>query len=1212
MKTKNDHNVENTEFERLLARAQVHPDLGSKHMIRSMMLAALAALGLGGAAVAASATTRAELSLDGPGWHAWLDREAKWQDDALFAPGELPPLDQLPVNPPTGGWDRPEKLGVPCATPACIEQLFANGDVTFRHHGVSWFTRTVQIPADWQGKTVRLQIARARLRIELYVNQKLAGYDLCCETPVAFDLTPYLVPGRENRLAIRLTNPGGSRGFNDCPQVRWGAKRLPSGRDFAGLDTVTLTATDPVHIANLFVMNQLPAGARNLEIRATLRNDTAKAVKRTLRVQVEKVWKAQEVELQPGTTEVVMPMTIPGATLWSPDTPNLYTCEAVLLDASATTGLAPVERGLGVAAGDATSKIVSSTGTSPVADTLSVRFGFRVFEVRADADGKSCFYLNGKRFRHRSAIDFGFYSHTGLFATEEQAQRSVLAAKAIGHNGLNLHRHIGEFRVLDAADTLGLAMYEEPGGLHQWQGHDPIEPGTLADKVIQEKVRRMAVRDRNHPSLLIHNLSNEDNFWGPVREQALRAIHKLNPAVMVCNASGHAGSGTIPGRVTYAHSQPSGPVNHIRPYEDKIRNDYQDDHTVGSTAFFDEFALRSHAKTPGNDLFYFGEVFCHTGPANWWLVTEQQKESPAGSYDLAAFRENHAKIAAAFADWNLATVGSRFIRTPADVSRQAGRTLMYMDGRLSQRIMANNSADGYAINGWSAHSYHASGDTWDSAIVDEGRNLKGPAEDYRIWTRPAQVAIFRKGAKFVKPGDSAEFELRLVNEGIIPAGQYQLNLTVTDGAGARTGFAKTIPVTVKGGDSYAQPLGDLVVPVKPEWRAGHLTLRGELVNTDGKVVADGAEQVLLQNRASFARELTGIRIAVANWPAAEAALKDAGTATTSADSADVILAGSVIPGSAGAPTGAPRVLARAKAGATLILKFDAEWGKLLHEQGILSEPVAQWGGKQTGHWNGNGWGYLDHFVGDQAVPAKTTLGTTGWEVPGDPVGFYPFTSTLKRSAYGLYMARPTNQSNTSFTPYTVPAEKLGGIPEAGLFRACGFALADLALKVPAGDCKVTLRFCETYHAAARKRSFTVKTAGRIVVKNLDIVARAGAPFKPFDLSFDTKVTDGILPIVFEPVKHKPCLSAIVIEGADASGKPWTRKICLGQEAWQDYTAPKAEEWISNGASFAVLLAALDYGKGKIVLAPSYPVDANHAFNDLLFFNLILKSAKREW
>lgn len=1009
---------------------------------------------------AQSASLRQEISLDGPGWRVWLDEKAQWQNDTLYAPGEVPALEKLPISPPTGGWEVPSRQGIAAATPTCVEQLFAKGDPGYQYHGVSWFVKTVNIPAGWQGKTVRLDIARARLRLEVFVNRKLAGYDLCLESPCAFELTKFIEPGKPNELAVRITNPGGSRGFDDTRMTRWGIaykdagcmktppevdRVLPSGRDFAGLDTLTLTATEPVYLADIFVMNQLPACSRNLEIRATVRNTTAQPAKRTFRVRIGEVEKSIKIDLPPGDTAAVIPLTVPGAKLWSPDTPNLYTCESVLLNGQQT------------------------------ADTVATRFGFRTFEVKPDATGKNCFYLNGQRFRHRSAIDFGYYSHTGLAATKEQVVRSILAAKAIGHNGINLHRHIGETRMFDAADELGLALYEEPGGMHHYQG-EFLKQGGLAEKVEQEKIRRMALYGRNHPSLLIHNLSNEDNYWGPEREKAMRTINAINPAIFVCNASGHSAPGNIPGRVTYAHAQPSGPICHIRPYETEIRRDYQDDHTVGATVFFNEFVFNSHEKNAGKDLFYFGEVACYCGPANWWQIVEQAKET-VGSYDQLSSQESHDKIGKAFTDWNLASTGSKLIRSPADVSRQAGRGLMYINGRLSQRIMSNNSADGYAINGWSAHSYCVpigctpDWDTWDSAIVDAGRNLKGPAEDYAYWTRPAQVAVFRKSAKYVKPGDDAAFEVCLINEGKIPAGGYTLRFSVTDGAGRKTEFAETRPVTVKGGDIYAQPCDNVKVTVQAAWRAGHITLHAELLDASGKVVADGAEQVLLQNGVSWKADLATAKIAVANWPAAESALKNSGANIFSTDSAEVILAGA--PENTNLPI--DQLLDRAESGAALIIKFDASWAKILYEKGILSAPVTQWGGQQVGEsfgWFSNGWGYFDHFTGDQAVPSKYTLSSYSWEVPGNPVGFCPFESKYRLSAYGLHMARKVMENS---------AKSLG----------------------------------------STKKSEALPT-------------------------------------------------------------------------------------------LLVLLGSIDYGKGKIILAPSYPVDANHAFNDLLFYNMIIKASKKEW
>ena len=100
------------------------------------------------------------------------------------------------------------------------------------------------------------------------------------------------------------------------------------------------------------------------------------------------------------------------------------------------------------------------------------------------------------------------------------------------------------------------------------------------------------------------------------------------------------------------------------------------------------------------------------------------------------------------------------------------------------------------------------------------------------------------------------------------------------------------------------------------------------------------------------------------------------------------------------------LLERVRKGEILIIKFDQFWAEALHYKGLLSKPVTQWGGKQTGYWFGNGWGYLDHFAGDMSTGNRGTISTNSWEVPADPAGFYPFESDHPLSAYGLYMSRP--------------------------------------------------------------------------------------------------------------------------------------------------------------------------------------------------------------
>ena len=1122
------------------------------------------------------ASPRQQISLDGPGWRVWLDEKAAWKDDTLYAPGEVPALDKLPVNVPTGGWTAlTDSAGLPCSVPASVEEYFAKGINTWRYHGVSWFWRTVHIPADCKGKVIRLDIRQARFRAEIFVNEKLVHYDLCPETPITMDLSPHVNFGKKNTLAIRLTNPGGNRGWEDnLFPVTWGGSPLPPSHDFTGLDGVSLTALAPVLVGNVFVKNLQPAEARSIEARVTLKNTTQTPVRRTLSVRIRGTQAAvsREVECPPGETTAVFPFTVPEAKLWSPETPALYTCDV-------------------------------SLGKE---DALSQHFGFRVFEVKDGTSGGGNFYLNGKRFRHHSAIAWNYYSLTGFYPTEEMAKKSVSAAKAIGQNGINHHRGIGAPIMNRLADELGVALLSEPGGLHSGGGEADLPDGCLGAKIMAEKVRRMVLRDRNHPSILIYNLSNEDNGVRELRKQAMRDIVALDGTTFIVNTSGDMLRNAGVGRAFAQKLPHPGLVPNIHPYETEMRGDHHDPHNNpnygarhNEGAFFDRDIRAAAPK----GTYYLGEMLAPTGPINWVKSFESRKLLAPGStgYDLNVYETNHDKLVKAFADWRLDRFGTRAIKTPGDISVQAGRGMMYRQARDAQAAMSNNDIDGFALNGWTSGPQSEGTDSdWDSAILDEDRNLKGPAEDFLFWTKPAQVALVRANGKYFHPGQTAEFEGWVINEGKLSEGDATFVFSATDGAGRDIGFRHEIPLKIAGGDCFSQPLGRLKLPLPQTLHAGHVTLRASL-RQGAKEVACGAEQILLQNRSSWKADLTRIPVAVETWPGAETALKEAGVDCASADSAAVICAG--------APTAnAVDLLARAKAGKTLILRFDAAWANILLDQDILSEPVTQWGGLQTGEWRGNGWGYLGHFIGDQALPAKDILGTNAWEVPADPVGFYPFASTHPLSAYGLHVARA--ETWLAIKSAQVKAENIVGTADAGLYSVCGYELPDFALKVPNGDCQVTLRFCEIFHASAGKRVFDIKAQGVTVAQKFDILAKAGGRFNPYDLRFASKVVNGKLHLAFPAIADTPCLSGIVIEGTDASGKPWCRKICLGQNAWNDYAAPKADE--TTAASLTVILGTIDYGKGKIILAPSYPVDANQAFNDLLFFNLIIKAGKKDW
>src|ERR1700692_4084951 len=58
------------------------------------------------------------------GWRLWPDRQATWKDDTLYLPSDVH-LDQMPVNPPTGGWQvLDDNQGIPVTLPGTVEEHY--------------------------------------------------------------------------------------------------------------------------------------------------------------------------------------------------------------------------------------------------------------------------------------------------------------------------------------------------------------------------------------------------------------------------------------------------------------------------------------------------------------------------------------------------------------------------------------------------------------------------------------------------------------------------------------------------------------------------------------------------------------------------------------------------------------------------------------------------------------------------------------------------------------------------------------------------------------------------------------------------------------------------------------------------------------------------------------------------------------------------------
>jgi hypothetical protein len=928
------------------------------------------------------------------GWKLWQDKSAVYENDKLYLPQEVVISELAKTAPaPTGGWAVLNGLpegAVNVNLPAVAEEyLTPDGKVDTWLPGVFWFWKEVSIPESWAGKTIRLNLENYRLRAEVFVNKQLTGYDIIGNVPYNCDITGAIQYGKINRIAIRITSPrGNGRWWGDTPMIQWGNYHFPPSRDFGGINgKVELVATDKTAIEDIYIKNLNTPDYRTIEVQTSILNGRNSEVKAQIKYEIFSVsggkalYTETENMLIPQTKSFVFTKKIHclDAKLWNIDTPNLYEC-----------------------------RISLSGGAN---DSDSQRFGFRVFEVKQKSGNQQAhYYINGKRMIFKSGIDFSYYAYTGAYPTEEMAKKGVLAAKQLGQNAFNFHRYIGFPVVLDKADEAGLFLSEEMGGFHSAAGVPVmnVPSDAFASAVTKEKMRRMVIRDRNHPSLLMYNLSNEDNEWNDFRQTLMEQTHRLDEARLVTNTSGGTNGGGL-----------AATIQHLRPYENAIRTDFTDTHTVGAIALFDEKDLGAHVPVgDAASILYWGEVKCYVGPENWYEIAttlnQLKKEKPEGykGYNYSYYLDFGRKIKDFFEEHDMAKTGSGIIRTPGDISKTTGGGKMYNDGRNAQNIMSYNRADGYAINAWSGGNGMEGIEGWYSGMVDDGRNIKGDAAIYAYYTRPLQIVIQRKkaengtGGKIFEVSGKPAFKIKLINQGLLPAGDYTLKLKLKDGAGKyHAQYDNNLPVKVEGGDMYAQDINtDYAITLNNNLRGGFITLEGTLYDNNNRKVADGAEQILLANRPSFERQLKGKIVEVHGWSAAKTALENANAKVvdfTPKGKADYVVAA----GNISSET-MDVLLAKVKKGTRLIIRFDNIWAEALKDKKILSERVTEWGAPQTGYWNGNGFGYIDYFVGNTGLRGQQTIPTTGWEVPGNPNGFYPFKSDYPTHVYGTYAARP--------------------------------------------------------------------------------------------------------------------------------------------------------------------------------------------------------------
>jgi beta-galactosidase len=141
-----------------------------------------------------------------------------------------------------------------------------------------------------------------------------------------------------------------------------------------------------------------------------------------------------------------------------------------------------------------------------VADTSRHRIGFRDVEIT----GRDLL-VNGERVFIRGVNRHDFHPLTGRTVSYDDMRADLVLLKRFGFNAIRTAHYPNDPALYDLADELGFYVVDEADIESHDHAHeiadDPRYLGAFVDRVA-----RMVLRDKNHPSVIIWSLGNESDY----------------------------------------------------------------------------------------------------------------------------------------------------------------------------------------------------------------------------------------------------------------------------------------------------------------------------------------------------------------------------------------------------------------------------------------------------------------------------------------------------------------------------------------------------------------------------------------------------------------------------------------------------------------------------------------------------------------------------
>ena len=359
------------------------------------------------------------------------------------------------------------------------------------YRGIGWYSRTIDIPAEYTDKQITIYFEGANQETEVFVNGKSAGTHVGGYTRFSFDITPFVTMGAKNLIAVKVNN-------------RYNENIPPLTADFTFFGgiyrDVFLIITEKQHVSTTHYASEgvyittpsVNEKQAKVEIKTLLTNASSQ----------DKKLIVEHTVFHPDTKEVLsvkaranitkssvhqantQQLVIQQPALWSPESPSIYRVRTRILEEK----------------------------TGRVLDEVYQPLGLRWFEFTAEKG----FILNGKPYKLIGTNRHQCYDGMGNALPDEIHVRDVKMLKEMGGNFLRVSHYPQDPVVMEMCDKLGIITSVEIPIVNAITENEEFSRNSI------EMAREMVFQDYNRPSVLIWSYMNEVMLRPPFLNDSVR------------------------------------------------------------------------------------------------------------------------------------------------------------------------------------------------------------------------------------------------------------------------------------------------------------------------------------------------------------------------------------------------------------------------------------------------------------------------------------------------------------------------------------------------------------------------------------------------------------------------------------------------------------------------------------------------------------------